>query len=1025
MRDPLDVLLEQTWNLVAGRQARPEATYRLQFRREFNFRDAAAVTPYLAELGITHVYASPYLKAREGSAHGYDVVDPRRLNPELGSYDDRAAWVQSLRDHGMGHILDVVSNHMGLGNDNEWWQDVLENGPASPYAVFFDIDWFSPARPELRGKVLLPVLGAPYGEVLESQQLRLEFHHGAFALHYFDHRFPLAPRSYALILSHRLDELDKALPADDPGLLEWHSILTAIRHLPDRLETEPARIAEGLREKEIIKRRLSALVESQPVLREHLQSIVTEINGVAGDPRSFDRLDQLLDEQAYRLSFWRVAADEINYRRFFDVNELAAISTEREEVFLATHELILHWLADGSLDGLRIDHVDGLYDPRQYLDRLQQHYLLAAARRLRDAEPAFRELDWSALEGPLRERLADMLRDSRSRQELPPLYVVVEKILSGDERLPEDWAVYGTTGYEFLAQVNGLFVAPNREAFTRLYHEYLGDDPRFSEVAYQSKRLVLQSAMSSELQMLAHQLDRLAQKHRWSRDFTRNTLRHVLREIIAHFPVYRTYIGEGEVHDTDRRAILRAIRGARQRNPATSSALFEFVRRTVLQEPIHPTAVDADFALEQRRFAGKFQQLTSPVLAKGIEDTAFYRFNRLLSLNEVGGDPERFGTTPAQLHRFFVERQRTWPLSLSTTATHDTKRGEDVRARLNVLSEIPEAWAKALRRWREWNQPHRLILDDMEVPDANEEYFLYQTLVGAWPMDDFANAGWRDGEAPPPLAAGLRDSFLARIQDYMSKSLNEAKVHSSWINPDPEYDAAMRQFVARILDPEKSPEFFADIRRFSREISHWGCFNSLAQLVLKLTAPGVADVYQGTELWDLSLVDPDNRRLVDYDQRGRLLRQLQAESTTDLGSLCRKLLSRKEDGRIKMYILWRSLQARRRFPGLFTFGEYLPLEVRGEYSDHVFAFARRQEAATAIVAVPRCLTILGPDLVLPLGERWGDTWLAYSEQAEPMSWIDQFSGRRHRGNGWRLADLFADLPVALLRRDDETGPSRT
>lgn len=1018
MRDPLDVLLEQTWNLVSDRQTRPEATYRLQFCREFSFREALQVTPYLAELGITHVYASPYLKARPGSRHGYDIVDHRQINHEVGSEEDRAAWVQSLRASGLGQILDVVPNHMGLGNDNEWWQDVLENGPASPYAIFFDIDWFSPARPELRGKVLLPVLGAPYGEVLESQQLILQFQQGAFFLSYFEHRFPLAPRSYEVILAHRLDELEKTLPPDHPGLLEWHSILTAIRHLPDRLETEPVRIAEGLREKEVIKRRLAALVEDQPILRDHLESIVKEFNGVEGNPRSFDRLDRLLDEQAYRLSFWRVAADEINYRRFFDINELAAISTEREEVFQATHGLILQWLADGSVDGLRIDHVDGLYDPRQYLDRLQECYLLAAAKRLRDSEPAFRELDWSALEGPLRERLSDMLRDSRSRQEPPPLYVVVEKIVSGDERIPADWAVYGTTGYEFLNHVNGLFVAPNRESFTRLYHAYLGDDPRFGEVAYLSKRLVLQSAMSSELQMLAHQLDRLAQKHRWSRDFTRNTLRHVLREVIAHFPVYRTYIGEGEVHETDRRAILRALRGAKQRNPATSSSLFEFVRRTLLQEPIHPTATDPELALEQRRFVGKFQQVTSPVLAKGIEDTAFYRFNRLLSLNEVGSDPDRFGLSPVQLHRFFLERQRAWPWALSTTATHDTKRGEDVRARLNVLSEIPDAWAAAIRRWREWNQPHRLVLDELEVPDANEEYFLYQTLVGAWPIEDFAPSPDSTDLDAVPMSAAIRDSFLGRIHEYMSKSLNEAKVHSSWINPDPEYDAAVRRFISGILDPGKSPEFFSDIRRFARWVSHWGCFNSLSQVVLKLTAPGVPDIYQGTEDWDLSLVDPDNRRLVDYERRVQRLRQLQHDASRDLVVLCRELLSRKEDGRIKLYVIWRCLQARRRYPGLFTVGEYVPLEVDGQRSEQVFAFARRREGKMMVVAVPRCLAPAEQERGMPLGSRWGDTRIVGVEPPNPCSWTNEFTGRRHEGRDWRVADLFADFPVALLRADD-------
>jgi (1->4)-alpha-D-glucan 1-alpha-D-glucosylmutase len=1012
MRDPLDVLLEQTWNLVAARRAQPESVYRLQFRQEFTFADAAALTPYLAKLGITHIYASPYFKARAGSPHGYDIVDHRQINPELGTEEDRQHWVNTLRQNGMGHILDFVPNHMGIGNDNVWWQDVLENGPASPYAGFFDIDWFSPTRPELRGKVLLPVLGAPYGDVLESRQFTLEYHQGAFTLRYFDHRFPIAPQSYAKILGHRLDELEKMCAPDDPAWLEWQSILTAIQHLPDRLETDSRRIAEGLREKEIIKRRLAALTENHPTIQKHLDAVVADFNGVAGDARSFDRLDELLEQQAYRLSFWRVASDEINYRRFFDVNDLAAISTERDEVFETTHQMVFQWLAEGSIDGLRIDHVDGLYAPRQYLERLQQGYLMAVARRLRESEPLFRELDWASLEGPVRERLSDLLRDNRSRSEPPPLYVVVEKILGNDERLSTDWAAFGTTGYEFLSHVNSFFVAPTRDRLTQIYHEFLDDDPRFPEVAYQSKRLVLQSLMASELQMLAHQLDRLAQKHRWSRDFTRNTLRHVLREVIANFPVYRTYIEDDGVTETDRRTMMRAIRAARQRNPATSAALFEFVRCTLLQDPIHPNATEGEYKTEQRRFIGKFQQLTSPVVAKGIEDTAFYRFNRLLSLNEVGGDPDRFGITPTELHRFFAERQRTWPWALSTLATHDTKRGEDLRARLHVISEIPDEWRDSVFRWREWNRPHRLALDETEVPDPNEEYFLYQTLVGAWPIEDFDETNRY--RSPVAAAEFLHSSFLPRIQEYMSKALNEAKVHSSWIRPDPEHDAVMRHFIARILDAEKSPEFFTDIRAFAQRLSHWGCFLSLAQTVLKLTATGVPDLYQGTELWDFSLVDPDNRRLVDYDRRRKLLDEFLTRSSDDTLTLCRDLVARKEDGRLKLYVIWRCLQARRSRPGLFTLGDYYPLEVEGTYSQHAFAFGRRRESSEAIVVVPRWLVRLIHPPLPPTGAVWEDTRLTRPDTPESALWIDLFTGRIRQGGSWLLSELFADFPVAVL-----------
>ncbi len=538
----------------------------MQFHAGFTFRDAARLVPYLRDLGITHCYASPYLKARPGSQHGYDIIDHRVLNPEIGTDAAYAAFVDALHQNGLGQILDMVPNHMGvLGNENPWWNDVLENGPASPYANFFDISWFASPRPELHGRVLLPVLGEPYGKVLESQQIKLEYAAGAFTVTYFEHSWPVAPRSYGLILGYRLEELERRLGKDDPALVEYQSILTAVKHLPRRTETGPEKVAERQREKEVIKRRLAVLTQESAAVGDFLAETVAQFNGTPGDPRSFDLLDELLDDQAYRLCFWRVAADEINYRRFFDVNDLAALSMERPEVFEATHALVLKLLAEGQIDGLRIDHPDGLYDPRQYLRRLQEHFVLARARELAEDQ------DWAVLEGPLRERVAAFVGQAFQPAEGPagwPLYVVVEKILGAAEALPVDWATHGTSGYDFLNQLNGLFVdAANAEEFTRLYRDWTQDDTPFAEVVYRKKFLILQVSLSSELHTLAYQLDRLAQRDRWSRDFTLHSLRHALREVIACFPVYRSYITADDVSDSDRKYVVRAVQRARCATP--------------------------------------------------------------------------------------------------------------------------------------------------------------------------------------------------------------------------------------------------------------------------------------------------------------------------------------------------------------------------------------------------------------------------------------------------------------------------
>jgi (1->4)-alpha-D-glucan 1-alpha-D-glucosylmutase len=993
-------LLTGAWDELAGRRP-PASTYRLQFHKAFTFRDAERVAPYLHALGVTDCYASPYLKARPGSTHGYDIIDHNSLNPEVGSQEDYDAWVAALRGLGMGQLLDTVPNHMAVGNDNAWWQDVLENGPASPYAGHFDIAWTDSTRPEHDGRVLVPILGDPFAKVLESQQLRLEYAAGVFTVSYFEHRFPVAPRTSGMILGLRTDALEQRLGGESEALIEYQSILTAVRNLPPRTETDPARVTERRREKEVIKRRLAALTAGETAVREFLDETVAVFNGRPGDSHSFDLLEKLLDEQVYRLAYWRVAADEINYRRFFDINELAALSMEREEVFAATHEFVLRLVAEGKVTGLRIDHPDGLYDPRQYLLRLQQQAVLDVARRR--SEAADGGPSWEEVEGPVRRLLADRAETTAPNQW--PLYVAVEKILGADESLPDDWPTSGTTGYDFMNVVNGLFVDPaGFKPLTRAYREWTDDDTRYAEVVYQKKNLILQTALSSELQMLTNQLDRLAQRNRWSRDFTRQSLQQALREVIAFFPVYRSYI-DGEVRESDRRHVLRAVRRAMGRNPALSSALFLFIRDLLLQRTHEPGTGDMDYLAEQRRFAGKFQQVTAPVTAKGVEDTTFYVYNRLLSLNEVGGEPDHFGLSPAVVHAAMATRRARWPLALSATATHDTKRGEDVRARLNALSEMPEEWAAAVGRWHELNRAHRGDVEDEPAPDRNEEWFIYQTLLGAWPVEPYSAAEYR--------------TFIERVQAYMVKALHEAKVHTSWINPNAAYDDAVTKFVGRVLDPANTA-FLDDFRPFLRRISRVGVFNSLAQVLVKLTAPGVPDVYQGTELWDLNLVDPDNRRPVDYDLRRRWLEELDGRSG-DRRTLVRQLVAAPEDGRVKLYTLATGLRYRRENPDLFTSGDYHPLSASGARENHVFAFARTSGRARALVVIPRLVARLLGDAELPCGPAtWGDTAVAVPELLAGSRWRNVLTGTEHtvdRRLQLPVGELLVDFPVALLLSD--------
>jgi (1->4)-alpha-D-glucan 1-alpha-D-glucosylmutase len=938
----------------------PRATYRLQFNHAFRFDDARGLVDYLDALGISDLYASPYLAARAGTVHGYDLVDHNALNPEIGSPAEYDRLAAALRDRGMGQILDVVPNHMGIiGGANRWWNDVLEHGPRSPYAEFFDIDW-DPLKRELAGKVLLPILGDQYGRILENQELVLEMEDHTFWLRYHETRLPLAPRSIALILRHRGEALAATLGESDPVFQEYLSIIAALTDAPARTESAPDGDRGRIGEHDLIRRRLVGLLEASAPVRESLEETVRLFNGKRGDPRSFDLLDRLLDEQAYRLAHWRVAAEEINYRRFFDVNDLAAIRMENPLVFAETHRLIFDLVETGKVSGLRIDHPDGLFDPAGYFLTLQR--------------------------------------------ESGPVYLIAEKILARGERLPTRWAIHGTTGYEFLNLASGIFVdAANARALDRAYAAFTGQRTSWSDIVYQAKQLIMAVSMSSELAVLGRALSRLAARHRHSRDFTLASLTHALREVVACFPVYRTYItaGDPEVALQDRACVEVAVAFAKRRNPATSTSIFDFVKDTLLLRD--PEGADDAYRRDQGAFVQKFQQLTAPVMAKGVEDTAFYRYHRLLSLNEVGGDPDRFGVSVEEFHAQCRARQEQWPNGLSATATHDTKRGEDVRARIHVLSEMPREWRAAVNRWHRWNTRHLGRADDRRAPDRNDEYFLYQTLVGAWP----GGALTPDGMA----------TFASRLQAYALKAIREAKVHTSWVNPNVGYEEATQGFLAAILSPGPRNRFLADLAQFQRPMAALGMVNSLAQTLIKITAPGVPDFYRGTELWDLSLVDPDNRRPIDFGLRQTLLAGLRERiAAGDLPALTRTLVAHWEDGRIKLYTIHRALACRRARTELFRRGDYVPLATGGRHAPHVCAYARQRDGEAAVVIVPRLTARLtGNGARLPLGrETWDDTSVAVPPELADARLTNVYTGAIVPAGALMVAEVFGSFPVALL-----------
>jgi (1->4)-alpha-D-glucan 1-alpha-D-glucosylmutase len=949
----------------------PSATYRLQLHGGFTLDDAAALVPYLAALGVTHCYCSPVFTATPGSTHGYDVCRHTEINPELGGAGGLERLGGALAAHRLGLLLDFVPNHMS--NDprtNEWWHDVLENGPSSPYARFFDIDW-DPIKPELKDRLLLPVLGEPYGEALERGGLTLRYDAGALRLDYGGLTLPINPRRSPLVFEWRLEALEATLGASSGELREFLSILTALRNLPPYTERDAGRIAERQREKEIARERLERLAAASPPLRAHIDGAVAHFNGIPGEAASFDRLHDLLEQQAYRLASWRTAADEINYRRFFDINALAGLRVEDPVVFADIHALLLPLLASGRAHGVRLDHIDGLFDPRGYL----------------------RDLDAAA-------------RQAAAAAGTDPPYMVVEKILTGGERLRADWPVAGTTGYEFLNDVNGVLVdAQAGKRMRRIYARFTGRQDSFADVAYEGKHLAVSTALSSEFQVLAQAINRLSERDRRWRDFTLASIRRALREVIACFPVYRSYIDRDGVTADDEAAVDAAIADARRRNPALESSIFDFLREVLLPGP----AAGRD----RLDVAMRFQQYTAPVHAKGVEDTAFYRYHPLASLCDVGGDPGRFGRRVDEFHRANLDRRRHLPGAMLATTTHDTKRSEDARARITAIAEMPELWQSEVSRLGGGEAPQPAPRGRHHAPDANDEYLFYQTLVATWPLDADAVVA---PAAPPEL--------VARLTAYMHKAIKEAKLHTSWITPNVDYEGAISRFVERTLTGRTAPAFLASFVPMARRLAAAGMTNSLAQLVLKIASPGVPDIYQGTELWDFSLVDPDNRRPVDFAARHVALAALApwlrhpADPTVDAtrAHLVDDLMASWTDGRIKLYLTALGLGLRRHSPDVWVGGNYEGLTAAGAAGDHVIAFARRSGPRCGLAVVPRLTAVpRGPGLPAD-GGAWAGTRLQLPAPLAGRTFRNAVTGDRIEAVGGELpvGRILARCPVALL-----------
>ncbi|MGB3786587.1 MAG: malto-oligosyltrehalose synthase [Phormidesmis sp.] len=930
----------------------PVATYRLQFTPSFGFSQAKEIVDYLDRLGISDIYASPIFEARTGSQHGYDVVDPTRLNPELGGMEDFDILIDTLHERGMSWMQDIVPNHMAYDRQNHYLMDVLEYGPDSQYIDYFDIEW-EHSYDDIQGKVLAPMLGDFYDRALERGEIQLSYGEDGLRINYYALSFPIRVDSYDTFLSNELSWLRRQMGPQEPDYIKLIGILNIVK------ETLPAMAGQAKQDQCLfVKHVLWELYSSNKEIKTFIDQNIEVFNGQVGRPKSFDLLDQLLLSQYYRLSFWKVGAEELNYRRFFTVNELICLKVDNPKVFDQTHTLIRDLVKAGKFNGLRVDHIDGLYDPLAYLERLEE--------------------------------------------KMDGVYTVIEKILEPGEKLPTHWPVQGTSGYEFLTYANRLFCCQkNRSNFTQLYQQFTGIRNGYHSLVLEKKKLIADTNLVGDIDNLARFLKKVASQYRYGRDLTANGLKTAIQEVLVCFPIYCTYINQQRITERDVQYIQTAIKRARKRIPQLSNEL-ELIEKFLLLE--HEDSLPSEERAQWLHFVMRLQQFTGPLMAKGLEDTLFYVYNRFIGLNEVGGSPENFGIALADFHRYNTYQQEHWPHTLNATSTHDTKRSEDVRSRLSVLSELPEEWEEQVKLWSQLNADKKQSSSDQAVPDSNDEYFLYQTLIGAYPFDE--------AELP---------EFRERVKAYVVKAVREAKVYTNWLRPDEEYEEGYVNFVDTLLTPDKDNTFLAKLQHFQAKVAAYGIYNSLSQLLIKLTVPGIPDFYQGSELWDLSLVDPDNRRPVDYSKRLSALKSIQSKWEKQPSTLLKDLLKTRKDGRIKLFLTLRGLAARNYFRNVFRSGAYIPLKVTGEHAESVVAYARHQGEHTLVVVVPRFLTnMIEPD-VLPCGAHlWGDTAIEVPN-ADQANWKDWLSDRTVKAETFAsVGSLLEHFPVALLASENHS-----
>ena len=947
----------------------PSSTYRLQLNLQCRFVDATDLVPYLHDLGITDLYVSPNFKARRGSTHGYDLADPYRVNSELGTEEEAQELTRKLEQYGMGLLLDIVPNHMAASWENPWWRDVLENGPSSQFAKYFDIDWH-PATTKAaflqENRVLLPILGDLYGNVLEDQQFTLKLDDNGFFLRYYEHRLPIEPHSYSRILRVACERAREQREPNDVSP-ELEELTSDFEQLPSYASLDERDIRTRREGVPHLKRKLWNLYQSSATGKQALDRALLEIGGTREAPESFQQLDELLNVQPYRLAHWKIGMEEINYRRFFDINELVGVRVQDREVFDRRHALILQAAARGGFAGLRVDHIDGLWDPQAYLEMLQ--YAICPQK---EGEPPRR------------------------------CFLLVEKILGEGESLPAEWPVAGTTGYDYLNAVNALFVEPGGlAALEKVYSSFTGATLPFSEVCYEGNKKVMETLFAGEVQALSHHLARLAAQNRRARDLPMQELVQLLIEVTACLPVYRTYVRDTKISERDRALMERTLQIARRRTPPgrVSDAALAYLHRVLLIDPpFYGPQQDKDFL----EFVMRWQQFTGPVMAKGVEDTACYVHCSLLSLNEVGADVlrDQLPLDAEAFHQFNRQRRDAWPDTMNTTTTHDTKRSEDVRARINVLSELHSDWEQCLARWSRWNARHRRAVQGHMAPAPHEETLIYQTMLGAWPLDA--------AEAP---------FFRERLLAYLQKAGREAKVHTSWIAQNDAHENALREFASAILDRSAPNRFLADFERFQKLIAFYGAINSLAQVLCKITSPGFPDFYQGQELWDFSLVDPDSRRPVDFTVRARMLDELRHRETRGNG-LPVELLANWRDGRVKLFTTWKALSFRRDHSQVFASGRYVPIRIAGARRENVCAFARGSEEGWALTIVPRFCSQLAEPEQWPLGaQAWRNTTIELPADF-PKKWRNILTGETlelpPRSRGLRLSAILQSLPVAAL-----------